>query len=399
MATMRKGIHATLLAGTAALALASCSTLDADMRGLSGGLSTTDAARQATIARPSPDNRGVLSYPGYQVAVARRGDTVASVAARVGLPAQDLAAYNGLSTGDTLRADEVLALPSRVAEPSPATGATASQIDVTTLAGSAIDRADAARPQTGTTSAITPAAKPAGSATPTPATASGAQPIRHRVVRGETAYSIARLYDVSVRALADWNGLGPEMTVREGQYLLIPVAAAKQPTPPAAATAEPAPGAGSVAPEPPSAAEPLPKNTASAAAPVKEPASPNLGSKQTSSSKLAMPVSGKIIRSYDKAKKSEGIDISASAGASVVAASDGTVAAITRDTDQQQILIIRHSGNLLTIYSPLDAITVKKGDTVKRGQAIGKVRGGNPPFLHFEVREGYESTDPVPFLN
>jgi hypothetical protein len=38
-----------------------------------------------------PDAQGVISYPGYQVAVARRGDTVGSVAARVGLSAQELA--------------------------------------------------------------------------------------------------------------------------------------------------------------------------------------------------------------------------------------------------------------------------------------------------------------------
>jgi len=43
------------------------------------------------------------------------------------------------------------------------------------------------------------------------------------VARGETAFTIARLYNVSVRALSDWNGLGPDLEVREDQYLLIPV--------------------------------------------------------------------------------------------------------------------------------------------------------------------------------
>ena len=36
------------------------------------------------------------SYPGYQVAVARRGDTAASVAARIGLSASELANYNAI---------------------------------------------------------------------------------------------------------------------------------------------------------------------------------------------------------------------------------------------------------------------------------------------------------------
>ena len=86
---------------------------------------------------------------------------------------------------------------------------------------------------------------------PAPAkTATGTEPQRHVVKRGETAYSIARMYNVSVRSLADWNGLDAKMTVREGQTLLIPVATG--PAPKTAAVT--APGAGSPTPEPPSAA-------------------------------------------------------------------------------------------------------------------------------------------------
>ena len=47
--------------------------------------------------------------------------------------------------------------------------------------------------------------------------------MRHRVEPGETVYSIARLYGVSVTALASWNGLGPDMAIREDQELLIPI--------------------------------------------------------------------------------------------------------------------------------------------------------------------------------
>ena len=111
-----------------------------------------------------------------------------------------------------------------------------------------------------------------------------------------------------------------------------------------------------------------------------------------------MPVQGRIIRAYQKGKN-EGIGISASAGTSVVAADDGTVAAITRDTDQVPILVVRHADNLLTVYAGVDQIAVKKGDSVKRGQKIAVVRAANPPFLHFEVREGFESVDPGPYLN
>ena len=50
------------------------------------------------------------------------------------------------------------------------------------------------------------------------------QPKQHVVAAGETAWSIARKYDVSVNDLAQWNGLSSAMTLRVGQRLLIPVA-------------------------------------------------------------------------------------------------------------------------------------------------------------------------------
>ncbi|OYX41322.1 MAG: peptidase M23 [Rhodobacterales bacterium 32-67-9] len=380
------------LLGFGVLLLAACQSgggFDLDLRRFGGTGLDTSAAANAAAARPAADARGIISYPGYQVAVARRGDTVASVAARIGVPAGELANYNAIAPGAVLRDGEVLALPRRVAEPSPLTGApapvTGGAIDVTTIASGAIDRASAGQ-------SPAPAATGVSSAT-----IGNTEPIRHRVMRGETAYSVARLYNVNVKALADWNGLGPDLSVREGQTLLIPVASA---TPPAREVVT-APGVGSPTPTPPSAAKPLPaEKTAPAAEPVKTPPAANLGAEKTAASgtaKLAMPVSGKIIRGYQK-KKNEGIDIAAGAGTSVGAAGDGTVAAITKDTEQVPILVIRHEGNLLTVYANIDGITVAKGDKVKRGQAIAKVRSSDPAFLHFEVRQGFDSVDPVPYL-
>ena len=80
-----------ILAGTALTMLSACNkTLDFDLRG-DRTLDTSAAARSASANRPEPDGRGIISYPGYQVAVARRGDTVASVAARVGADPTQLA--------------------------------------------------------------------------------------------------------------------------------------------------------------------------------------------------------------------------------------------------------------------------------------------------------------------
>jgi murein DD-endopeptidase MepM/ murein hydrolase activator NlpD len=391
-----------LALGVGALALlGACADLDLDMRDLGrSGLDTSQAALSAVESRPAPDNRGVISYPGYQVAVARRGDTVADVAARIGLPADELARFNGAPAAAPLNPGEVLALPRRVAEPSPATGAPATgpirppgEVDVAALAGAAIERAE------GPISRSEPA--------PRAAPQTGTEPRRHRVAQGETAFTIARRYNVPVAALAEWNGLDSDYTLRQGQYLLIPPASA---TPqPAAAAPTTAPGTGSPTPTPPSAAEPLPEDTAPAAAPddpeapgVDVPDSPNLAEERTAASggdaPLLLPVSGPIIRDFAPGRN-EGIDIAADAGTAVRAADAGTVAAITRDTEGVPIVVVRHAQGLLTVYAGVDDLTVARGDSVSRGQTIARVRAGEPSFLHFEVRQGVEAVDPNDFID
>ena len=43
-------------------------------------------------------------------------------------------------------------------------------------------------------------------------------------------------------------------------------------------------------------------------------------------------------------------------------------------------------------------LTVAEGDAVREGQQIAVIRQANPAFLHFEVRKGVDSVDPVSFL-
>ncbi|WP_238987418.1 peptidoglycan DD-metalloendopeptidase family protein [Roseovarius dicentrarchi] len=376
-----------LLAGSCALALAACGeNMDFDLRGPIGGLDTAEAARTATASRPKPDARGIISYPGYQVAVAQRGDTLASLAARIGVDANQLARYNGIQTGDPLRKGEIIALPGRVAEP--AGGPITTGRDITQIAGAAIE---SARPSQIETSTLAPA---------TPQT--GSEPVRHKVERGETAYTIARLYNVPIRSLADWNGLGSDFSVREGQFLIIPLALPGQNTPPPARTAatEP-PGAGTPTPEPPSAAKPLPReDTVPAAQPAPPKEAPDLGSQQTTTApkaRMSYPVRGDIVRPYSKGKN-DGIDIAASPGTAVKAADAGTVAAITKDTKGTPIIVVKHPGNLLTVYSNVANVAVKTGDSVARGQTLAKIPATGAAAVHFEVRDGFESLDPVPYL-
>ena len=379
-------LRGLLVLGASALALSACmdsSKLDWDLR--SGNGATSEAARQATAAAPMADANGILSYPDYQLAKARRGETVAAMAGRLGLNATQLAQTNALRPTDPLREGELLLLPSRVSavpQPTMVAGGTG-PVDITSIATTALDNAGP-----------TPVA-----ASPVASKPAAGQPLTHRVARGETAFTIARTYNVSAKALADWNQLGPEMAVREGQTLIIPIATAPAPNPEPVPTP---PGAGSPTPEPPSASKPLPdeKPEVAAAKPKATPPSPDLGGQATAASaaKMVMPVSGKIIRGYDR-KTNQGIDIAAAPGTPVKAADAGTVTVISSDTTGKGIVILRHPGNLLTVYVGVGGISVKKGDQIARGQSIGTVAAGDPAFLHFEVRNtSKESFDPMTYL-
>ena len=369
-----------LAAGTALSFLASCGangTFDPDLRGLiPGGLNTADAAARAA-PRPAPDNRGLINFPDYQVAIAAAGDTPARIASRLGLNAAELARHNALPADATLNAGQPLVLPRRVAAGA-ATGGTA--------AGGQIKDPFAGQPS----------AKPSTPNAPeATATTKAGQPRQHVVASGETAWSIARKYSVSVQDLASWNSLPANMSLRVGQRLMVPVAGQAAP---ATATTT-APGSGSPTPRPPSAESPLPseKTTPTSEPGPKAPES-NLGASRTAASRggqFNMPVPGSIIRVYEKGKN-DGIDIAAPKGTDVKAAGGGTVAAVTRDTSGTPIVVVRHSGDLMTVYTGLGDLNVAKGDQISSGQQIGK--SGDGGVVHFEVRRGFESVDPEKML-
>jgi murein DD-endopeptidase MepM/ murein hydrolase activator NlpD len=267
---------------------------------------------------------------------------------------------------------------------------TAGSVDIEAVAGAAIESAPSTTPVA--TSALPPAN--------TTAVQSGPEPVRHQVKRGETAYTVARLYQVSVKSLGEWNGLGSDFAIREGQYLLIPVANAAPPDQSAGNSAVTAPGTGSPTPTPPSAVTPLPENEVAAAEPVETPQTTLAPASQASNNSAAMiyPVQGRIIRGYSKGSN-EGIDISAAPGTAVKAADDGTVAAITEDADQVPIIVVRHADNLLTVYANVTGIKVSKDERVRKGQDIAALRSGDAAYVHFEIRQGFDSVDPTPYLN
>lgn len=87
-----------------------------------------------------------------------------------------------------------------------------------------------------------------------------------------------------------------------------------------------------------------------------------------------------------------GIDYAAEKGAEVVSAWDGIVKKVYKDKLWGYCVEILHTGNIRGIYRNLQKkISVKEGDKLKGGQAIGKVGTSAPvekeeePHLHFEL--------------
>ena len=370
----------TILWTLSACENSSLSNFDFDFRGNS--FDTSDAALQATQSRPKANELGIISYPTYQIAVARRDDTIESMAERLGQNPGELARYNGLAEGERLRNGEVLALP-RTGSRGGQYLESSDEIEETTLSKdiNVLELADNALKVAG------------GSANnQLDRTSSDAKnlmdPIKHNVVRGETVFTISRLYNISVRSLADWNGLDSDYTLREGQILIIPLVDKKATKNTQKEIDQ------SAVPAPPSSKKPQPRNV-----------NTQEFSKSTDTKisvpedgKMAYPLEGLVIREYSK-NINDGIDFTARAGTKVVAADTGLVATVTEDINQIAIVVLKHPGNILTVYANLTNIKVSTNQNVNRGDILGEIPDGDPPYLHFEIREGFESVDPLEYLN
>ena len=332
----------------------------------------------ATVAE-AESTKAPIPFQQQEFVVAADGETVRMIAERLNLDPGRLAEFNMVQVDEPLVAGRIVLIP---ADAEPATPR--EPTGITEIAESAIAEVESASVQP-------------GPAEPNPGT--------HIVREGETAGSIAELYGISEPELRRANNLPDSVKVAVGEVLVIPNPLPKGEEPAATATAEveePTPTAtAEVAddgiPPPPSQGDPLPEAPAS----VELPPSPELQQYRTaeSDSRFRMPVDGEIIRAYSGKGGNEGIDIAAPEGTVVVAAGDGEVALVSRNSDETAILLIRHPNDVFTVYANLKDVELKTGATVSKGQPVGAIAGGEEEFLHFEVRIGTESTDPVPFMS
>lgn len=246
-----------------------------------------------------------------------------------------------------------------------------------------------------------------------PGSAAGPNAVPVYVVKDkDTVESLSQRYGVSSQTIIDRNNLKQPYTLKAGQTLQMPGArfvadnvgtatttqtAAANPSAPGPVKREAlaAPGQSEAPRSAAPAGEPTP--LAPAAHSVTVPATPP-------AQRMAWPVNGKVVSSYGTSggQRNDGIDIAASKGTTVKAADSGKVIYAGNEVAKMgNLLLVEHSGGYITAYGNNEALLVKKGDTVKKGQAIAKVGnsgGSAEPQLHFEVRRSGKTIDPTTVL-
>ncbi|MBK8705492.1 MAG: M23 family metallopeptidase [Saprospiraceae bacterium] len=91
-----------------------------------------------------------------------------------------------------------------------------------------------------------------------------------------------------------------------------------------------------------------------------------------------------------------GIDIKAGGSSEVQAVYAGKVAGTQFIPGYQNLVILQH-GNYYTVYSNLEDVFVRRGETVDAAQRIGSL--GSKKELHFELWKEKQHLNPVHWLS
>ncbi len=95
----------------------------------------------------------------------------------------------------------------------------------------------------------------------------------------------------------------------------------------------------------------------------------------------------------------KGIDFTAKAGQSVLAAADGVVSYVGDSIKSYgEMVVIKHSTNYLSVYANNGKVLVKEGQTVKRGEKIAEMGDPANGKWHFEIRHQGKPVDPATLL-
>lgn len=214
----------------------------------------------------------------------------------------------------------------------------------------------------------------------------------HVVEKGDTLYNISKRYNVDMSSLSRTNDIEAPYALKIGQKLLLPGSVVSKP----AATAYVA-----NTPKATSKWKPAAKSTSSKTSRTQTYTPP--AKKRTA--KFAWPVKGTVISRYGpiaKGRNNDGINIKAPLGTAVKAADAGTVAYAGNELKGfGNLILIKHNDGWITAYAHNDRLLVRKGQKVRKGEKIstvGSTGGVSSPQLHFEIRAGKKTVNPISYL-
>lgn len=194
----------------------------------------------------------------------------------------------------------------------------------------------------------------------------------------DTLYSIAWRFDLDYHDVARWNNIGPDFRIAVGQTLVLSGAAAPAPQAPSSAH-EPTPGR---SPQPASSS-----SSSRAGGPGSATAQKWLWPIAHPSRPIPVPGGGILLSGL------VGEAIHAACAGRVVYSGSGL-------RGYGNLIIIKHSENLLSAYAHNRDSLVRDGEDVSAGQLIAHMGEGAPqkPVLYFEIRRNGKPIDPVALL-
>jgi len=230
----------------------------------------------------------------------------------------------------------------------------------------------------------------------------------YTIKSGDTLYAIAFNFDVDARNLADWNGISSPYVIYPGQTLRLTAPASysrnRSASSGAQTTALKSPGKTTT-----KTTRSSKKTTTTAAKTVSKPATNPEGQTVSAAAKHAAdpkswrwPTQGRVLRGYVAANPArngldiagkEGQDIRATSGGQVVYSGNGLIG-------YGELIIIKHSENMLSAYAHNKIRLVKEGDLVSSGQKIAQMGRNtrNEVLLHFEIRVRGKPVNPMTYL-
>lgn len=205
-------------------------------------------------------------------------------------------------------------------------------------------------------------------------------PDYHEVKAGDTLYSISRLYGMKLDQLIEMNDLKEPYSVKAGEKIRISKTETRRPE----------------------VREVKPIKTATKITAAK---TGFIEKTLDHFNHFAWPVRGVVVSKFGPKSGglyNDGINISAHEGEAVKASEDGVVAYVGNELKGYgNLIIIKHSGGWITAYAHLRQSLVKRGQKVAKGIKIGSVgMTGNvtSPQLYFGLRKGRDAVNPENYL-